>query len=101
MKYMLDTNICIYIIKQKPIEVIQKLRTLNVSDVCISSITLSELEYGVSKSAHPLKNKIVQRIKYNKGKSLQQILTSIYKHSSKTNLISNRGFYSRQKKNQR
>jgi tRNA(fMet)-specific endonuclease VapC len=58
MKYMLDTNICIYIIKQKPIEVIQKLRSLDVSDVCISSISLSELENGVSKSAHPLKNKI-------------------------------------------
>jgi len=50
-KYLLDTNICIYIIKKKPLHVIQKLQSLDISDVAISSITLSELEYGVSKSA--------------------------------------------------
>ena len=57
-KYLLDTNICIYIIKKKPITVIQKLQSLNISDVAISSITLSELEYGVSKSSVPEKNKL-------------------------------------------
>ncbi len=50
MKYMLDTNICIYLIKKKPITVIHRLEKTNPSDVCISSITLSELEYGVEKS---------------------------------------------------
>jgi len=50
MKYMLDTNICIYLIKQKPRQVLERLQKLRIADVCISSITLSELEYGVEKS---------------------------------------------------
>jgi len=58
MKYMLDTNICIYIIKKKPDKVIRHLRELRLSDVCISSITLSELEYGVEKSEQRDRNKI-------------------------------------------
>ena len=58
MKYMLDTNICIYIIKKKPIKVLKKLRRINPDNVCISSITLSELEYGVRKSSIPMRNKL-------------------------------------------
>jgi tRNA(fMet)-specific endonuclease VapC len=58
MKYMLDTNICIYLIKQKPIKVLNKLRKINPDDVCISSITLSELEYGIQKSNYPERNKL-------------------------------------------
>lgn len=50
MKYMLDTNICIYLIKEKPAQVLERLQKLRITDVCISSITLSELEYGVAKS---------------------------------------------------
>jgi tRNA(fMet)-specific endonuclease VapC len=55
---MLDTNICIYIIKQKPQNVIERFRPLQVSEIGISSITLSELEYGVMKSAKPVQNKL-------------------------------------------
>jgi len=58
MKYLLDTNICIYLIKKKPEQVIKKLKTLNISDVAISAITLSELEYGVQKSKSKGQNKI-------------------------------------------
>ena len=58
MKYMLDTNICIYIIKQKPKKVIEQFRQASVSDIGISSITLSELEYGVMKSTKPEQNKL-------------------------------------------
>lgn len=58
MKYMLDTNICIYIIKKKPIQVFEIFNTLKVGDVCISSITLAELEYGVYKSQFPERNKL-------------------------------------------
>ena len=47
IKYMLDTNICIYIIKQKPENVIERFRQTPISDIGVSSITLSELEYGV------------------------------------------------------
>jgi tRNA(fMet)-specific endonuclease VapC len=58
MKYMLDTNICIYIIKKKPIKVLETLKKLEIGDICISSITLAELEYGVQKSQNREKNKI-------------------------------------------
>lgn len=57
MKYMLDTNICIYLIKRKPETVIKKFKTLSIGDVCISSITFSELVYGIEKSEHYQKNK--------------------------------------------
>lgn len=51
ISYMLDTNICIYVIKQKPQKVIDRFRQLPISNLAISSITLSELEYGVMKSS--------------------------------------------------
>jgi len=58
MKYMLDTNTCIYIIKRKPLNVIERFRQLEISQVGISSITLSELLYGVSKSSKPEQNQM-------------------------------------------
>ena len=56
MKYLLDTNICIYIIKKQPVEIIDKFRNTSIGDVGISSITLAELYYGVEKSQHKVKN---------------------------------------------
>ena len=53
MTYMLDTNICIYIMKQRPQKVIQKFREVADDGVCISAITLAELEYGMKHSANP------------------------------------------------
>ena len=47
-KYMLDTNICIYLMKHQPIEVAERFAQCFVGDVVISSITLAELEYGVA-----------------------------------------------------
>lgn len=58
MKYLLDTNICIYIIKQKPPQVIEKLQKKAINEIGISVITLAELEYGVSKSSFPERNKL-------------------------------------------
>lgn len=58
MKYMLDTNICIYIIKQKPRGVIERFLKSEISQIGISSITLSELLYGVSKSSKPEQNRL-------------------------------------------
>jgi len=55
-KYMIDTNTCIYIIKQKPLDVINRFRKIRISQIGISSITLSELEYGVMKSSRPEQN---------------------------------------------
>lgn len=56
MKFMLDTNACIYIIKQKPRKVLERFHDYKIGDIGISSITLAELQYGVSKSLHPQKN---------------------------------------------
>lgn len=47
-KYMLDTNICIYLMKHQPPEVAERFAQCFVGDVVISAITLAELEYGVS-----------------------------------------------------
>ncbi len=58
MRYMLDTNICIYAIKNKPESVLKKLLSLDPSSVCISSITYAELCHGVYKSAAVNRNKI-------------------------------------------
>ncbi len=58
MKYMLDTNICIYIIKKKPFKVIEALKKIEIGEIGLSVITLAELEYGVEKSQQREKNKI-------------------------------------------
>ena len=52
VRYLLDTNICIYIAKKRPIEVYQKLSELNVGDVGMSLITFGELQFGAEKSQH-------------------------------------------------
>lgn len=56
MTYMLDTNICIYAMKNKPERVLQRLKAEINEGVCISSITLAELEYGMKRSSNPAKN---------------------------------------------
>ena len=56
MKYLLDTNICIYIINEKPKKVLHKFERYPVHEFGISSITHAELQYGVAKSNHKNKN---------------------------------------------
>ena len=58
MKYMLDTNICIYIIKHQPENVIRKFMEHDSEDICISAITYAELAHGVEKSQSREKNRI-------------------------------------------
>lgn len=58
MKYMLDTNICIYTIKHKPPEVIKKFLRHNPDEMCISSITYAELMHGVEKSQAVERNRM-------------------------------------------
>lgn len=53
---MLDTNICIYIIKNKPQSVREKFKCYNIGDLVLSSITVSELYYGAYKSQYVEKN---------------------------------------------
>lgn len=56
MKLMLDTNICIALIKRKPKDILDKFSAYQVGDICISSVTLAELRYGVAKSQFKEKN---------------------------------------------
>lgn len=56
MTYMLDTNICIYVMKKKPENVLRRFREELDEGICISSITLAELEYGMKHSSDPVKN---------------------------------------------
>lgn len=58
MRYMLDTNICIYAIKHKPEQVFQRLQEHDPSEICISSVTYAELIYGVERSNAVMRNRI-------------------------------------------
>lgn len=56
LKYMLDTNIAIYVIKRRPVELLQTFNTY-AGHLCISSITLAELSHGIEKSRLPERNR--------------------------------------------
>jgi tRNA(fMet)-specific endonuclease VapC len=56
MIILLDTDICIYIVRQKPIAVLQKFNTYRPGDVGISTITVAELLVGAQKSQRPQQN---------------------------------------------
>jgi tRNA(fMet)-specific endonuclease VapC len=56
MKYMLDTNICIALIKRKPPKILRRFHSLAVGDIGISTISLGELRYGAAKSQSAEKN---------------------------------------------
>ena len=56
MKYMLDTNICIYVINKKPANLLREFEHYPVYDFGISSITHAELQYGVEKSDYKTTN---------------------------------------------
>ena len=58
MKYMLDTNICVYIIKKRPEQVLKKFMQYDPGELCISAITLAELEYGIENSSIPERNRL-------------------------------------------
>ena len=55
--YLLDTNICIYIINKKPLKVIEQIKRLQPHQIKLSSISLGELQYGVSKSRDRERNR--------------------------------------------
>jgi len=50
MKFLIDTNICIYIINNRVEGSSHWIRSAGIENVCISSISIAELEYGISKS---------------------------------------------------
>jgi tRNA(fMet)-specific endonuclease VapC len=56
--YLLDTNICIYAINKKPANVLGLIKEKAKNGICISSLTIAELEYGVENSKHIEDNRI-------------------------------------------
>ena len=56
MRYLLDTNTCIYIIKRSPEQVMHRFKRLRVGDVGVSAITVCELQFGVANSSQPERN---------------------------------------------
>lgn len=58
MKYLLDTNICIYLIRKRPLSVMQKFEDFSIGEIGTSSVTAAELYYGVQKSRHQAQNRI-------------------------------------------
>jgi len=55
--YLLDTNICIYIINSNPRTVVERIKQFKPSQVKLSAISIGELEYGVSKSRNRERNR--------------------------------------------
>lgn len=57
MNYFLDTNICIYLINQRPSSIVEKLMQFSPQELGISAIVVSELQYGVAKSSQSERNR--------------------------------------------
>jgi len=58
VKYLLDTNICIYIINKKHASILKRLQSFQPGQIGISTITIVELEYGIHKSSQPHRNRV-------------------------------------------
>ncbi len=58
MRYMLDTNICIFAIKKRPEGVLAHLKSHTPEEICISSVTYGELCHGVEKSQDVMRNRL-------------------------------------------
>ena len=56
MRFLLDTDICIFAIRKRSATLLKHLRAHRASDVCVSSITVAELQYGVAKSERQAAN---------------------------------------------
>jgi tRNA(fMet)-specific endonuclease VapC len=57
MVLLLDTDVCIHLIRERPATILERFDEYAVGDIGISAITLAELEYGVSKSSKPARNR--------------------------------------------
>lgn len=58
LRWMLDTDICIHVIRERPPSLRQRFNEA-ADQLCISAITLAELLYGAEKSARPVQNRLV------------------------------------------
>jgi tRNA(fMet)-specific endonuclease VapC len=61
VEYLLDTNICIYVIKQHPSAVVERFLAHEEAGIAISSITAAELYYGVSKTGSAKNRRILDK----------------------------------------
>jgi tRNA(fMet)-specific endonuclease VapC len=57
MRFMLDTNTCIFLIRRKHPQLLQRIVKCTLGDLGVSAITRAEMEYGVAKSSHVEKNR--------------------------------------------
>ena len=57
MKYLLDTNICLYIINKRPSSILDVIRLKKADEISISAITIAELYYGAERSRYPHQNR--------------------------------------------
>jgi tRNA(fMet)-specific endonuclease VapC len=57
--YMLDTNMCIYIIKKRPISLLEKFNSIPKNSLCISVVTYAELQYGIERSSSKQMNQTI------------------------------------------
>ena len=58
MKYLFDTNICIYLIKNKPVSVLRRFSKIAPGSIAVSNITVAEMYYGIAKSSKQNQNTI-------------------------------------------
>jgi tRNA(fMet)-specific endonuclease VapC len=56
MRYLLDPNICIYVIRRHPPQVLARFQRCAIGDIGLLTVTLAELQYGVAKSVSPARN---------------------------------------------
>ncbi|WP_028581313.1 type II toxin-antitoxin system tRNA(fMet)-specific endonuclease VapC [Desulfogranum japonicum] len=59
IRYMLDTDICSYIIRERPLQVLEHFRQVEMEQLCISVVTYAELVYGVEHSSSKKVNRAV------------------------------------------
>ncbi len=77
MKYLLDTNMCVYIISKRVPNLMQKFQSLrDKDDIGISSIVVSELEYGIQKSQRKEENRLALEL------FLQSVTVIPYDHKA-------------------
>ena len=58
MNYLLDTNVCIYVINKRSASVIRRIQTKDPEQIAISTMTQAELEYWIARSKHPERNRV-------------------------------------------
>lgn len=56
MRYLLDTNTCVALIRQRPPEVLSRITKHQITDIAVSVLTIAELQYGVNKSSQVQQN---------------------------------------------